>query len=210
MNRLARKGLTALTLAAALGLGACASTPPANDLVDVGPSRYAAPTPVVTPQPVLATPAPAPRLGLMEESANLIDETPTIVRVAKRLNCVEFARLRSGVALSGNAGTWWDGAKGHYARADLPVPGSVMVFSATRRMRAGHVAVVKKVLTDREILVDHANWMNDGRIYLNARVVDVSENNDWSKVRVWNAVGGGQMGSRVYPIKGFVSPVTMN
>jgi hypothetical protein len=35
-------------------------------------------------------------------------------------------------------------------------------------------------------------------------VMDVSANNDWSLVRVWNARDG-QWGSRVYPIKGFVS-----
>jgi hypothetical protein len=206
MNRLACKGLTALTFVAAFGLGACAATPLAADVVDVGPARFAAPTPVVAPRPMVAAPAPVPRLNLVDEGPSLVDETPTIVRVGKHLNCVEFARVRSGVALSGNAGAWWDNARGHYERDRAPAPGAVMVFSVTRKMRGGHVAVVKKVLSEREILIDHANWMNDGRIYLNARVVDVSDANDWSKVRVWNGIGGGQMGNRVYPIKGFVAP----
>jgi aspartate 1-decarboxylase len=60
------------------------------------------------------------------------------------------------------------------------------------------------VLSSREVIVDHANWGRDGRIYLNAPVVDVSENNDWSLVRVWNTRAG-TMGSSTYNIKGFIS-----
>jgi hypothetical protein len=76
-------------------------------------------------------------------------------------------------------------------------------------MKLGHVAVVKRIVSSREVIVDHANWRRDGNIYLNAPVIDVSANNDWSKVRVFDARGG-QMGSNVYPIKGFVSRIAMN
>ena len=78
-----------------------------------------------------------------------------------------------------------------------------MVFAATKKMKLGHVAFVRRVVSSRELIVDHANWHRDGNIYLSAPVIDVSANNDWSKVRVFDTRSE-QMGSTVYPIKGFV------
>lgn len=129
---------------------------------------------------------------------------PRIVRAARRLSCVPFARALSGIDIRGNAATWWAKAKGVYAELTAPKPGAVMVFAGQRRMRLGHVAVVKTIVSRREVRVDHANWGNDGRIYLNAPVVDVSKHNDWSKVRVWNTRLG-VLGSHVYRLKGFVA-----
>jgi hypothetical protein len=54
------------------------------------------------------------------------------------------------------------------------------------------------------VLVDHANWGRDGRIYLNAPVIDVSPNNDWSQVKVWN-VKANTMGTTAYSLKGFIA-----
>ena len=71
-------------------------------------------------------------------------------------------------------------------------------------MRSGHVAVVKRLVSPREVLVDHANWGRDGRIYLNAPVIDVSPNNDWSQVKVWNTAAG-TMGTTAYSLKGFIA-----
>ena len=130
-------------------------------------------------------------------------DTPRIVRGDTWLYCVEFARSLSGIDIRGNAATWWDKAKGLYARLTTPEPGAVMVFASTGRMRAGHVAVVKDIVSNREVRVDHANWGNDGKIYLNAPVFDVSPNNDWSEVRVWN-VKLGVLGSHTYRISGFI------
>ncbi len=50
------------------------------------------------------------------------------------------------------------GAKGVYDRGAEPEVGAVMVFSGTRKLPMGHVAVVSKIVSDREILIDHANW----------------------------------------------------
>ncbi|MDE2164549.1 MAG: CHAP domain-containing protein [Alphaproteobacteria bacterium] len=150
---------------------------------------------------------PAPALSIISNDPstdNIADSsTPTVIKTARRIFCVEFARLRSGIAIFGDARTWWRKAKGLYAEGSTPHQGAVMVFAATRKMRLGHVAVVTKIVSDREIRVDHANWANSGDIYLNAPVKDVSADNDWSKVRVWNTRYG-QWGN-VYPIKGFVS-----
>ena len=38
----------------------------------------------------------------------------------------------------------------------------------------GHVAVVRDRFRAREIRVDHANWLDDGSIYVNDPVEDVS------------------------------------
>jgi hypothetical protein len=124
-----------------------------------------------------------------------VDNRPT-----GRLWCVPFARAITGVALRGNARTWWDQAAGKYARGQEPEIGAVLSFSGSKSMPKGHVAVVSAVLGPREILVDHANWQHN-QISLDNRVVDVSPQNDWSQVRVANA--GGSLG-RVNPVQGFI------
>src|SRR3546814_3909645 len=45
-----------------------------------------------------------------------------------------------------------------FRSGEEPRKGAVMAFAGTRGMPMGHVAVVKKVVSDREILIDHANW----------------------------------------------------
>ena len=60
-------------------------------------------------------------------------------------------------------------------------------------------------ISPREIRVDHANWLDDGAIYLNDPVADVSADNDWSQVRVWNIKTGG-WGAQIYPVQGFIGP----
>ena len=114
--------------------------------------------------------------------------------------CVPFARDASGVEIKGNAGTWWDQAKGKFARGHAPVEGAVMAFSSTRKLPKGHVAVVSEVVSDREILIDHANW-KPSQISLGMTVVDVSTKNDWSVVKVASA--GDTLG-RPYQIDGFI------
>lgn len=120
----------------------------------------------------------------------------------QRVWCVPFARTASGVSLKGNASTWWNASAGRYARGHAPHEGAVMAFSATRKMPMGHVAVVSKVVSERKILVDHANWTRN-KVSLQMVAIDVSAKNDWSAVRLESA--GGSLGS-VYPIKGFIYP----
>jgi hypothetical protein len=145
-----------------------------------------------------------PTVSIISEDQVATAETPTIVRPSRRIYCVEFARLVSGIALFGDAKTWWDQARNVYAELTSPTPGSVMVFAGRKNMRSGHVAVVKRVISSRQVVVDHANWGRDGKIYLNAPVIDVSANNDWSLVKVWNTRAG-TMGSTAYALKGFIA-----
>lgn len=123
------------------------------------------------------------------------------------LQCVPFARAESGVEIRGNAKTWWSQAAGTYERGDEPRQGAVMAFAGTRGMPMGHVAVVKKIVNDREILIDHANWSpingRRGQIERDVRVVDVSDAGDWSMVRVWYAPIG-DLGLRANPVQGFI------
>lgn len=65
--------------------------------------------------------------------------------------------------------------------------------------------MVTAILNDREIVVEHANWLNRGRIHKGALVADVSRGNDWSEVRVWYTPGR-QYGVRSYPADGFILP----
>ena len=145
-----------------------------------------------------------PTLSVIAEDDIAPVATPTIVKSARHIFCVEYARLASGITIFGDAKTWWDKARQSYAQLTNPTPGAVMVFNTRKKMALGHVAVVKRILSSREVIVDHANWGRDGRIYLNAPVIDVSANNDWSRVRVWNTRAG-TMGSSTYAIRGFIS-----
>jgi hypothetical protein len=145
-----------------------------------------------------------PTLSVISQDKVATADTPTIIKPGRQIYCVEFARLVSGIAIFGDAKNWWEMAREIYAQATNPSPGAVMVFAGRRNMTKGHVAVVKRIVTNREVLVDHANWGRDGKIYLNAPVIDVSPNNDWSRVKVWNTRSG-LLGSSVYALKGFVS-----
>lgn len=133
--------------------------------------------------------------------------TSTPAAASSYLQCVPFARAESGVDIRGNARTWWSQAAGQYERGDEPRVGAVMAFAGTRGMPMGHVAVVKKVVSDREIRIDHANWSpingRRGQIERDVRVVDVSDAGDWSMVRVWYAPIG-DLGLRANPVEGFI------
>lgn len=128
---------------------------------------------------------------------------PSVEMPLKKLACVEYARARSGLAVFGDAKFWWVRAKHLYARLRVPVENSVMVFTATPKMRLGHVAVVTNIVSKREIRVDQANWQNHGEIDHSTPIMDVSPRNDWSRVRVWD-IKSGQYGN-VYAVSGFIA-----
>lgn len=125
------------------------------------------------------------------------------------LQCVPYARSVSGIQIYGDALTWWDQAKGRYARGHRPKPGAVMSFAPHGRMELGHVAAVSRVIDSRTVLLRHANWSpidgRRGQIEDNVRAVDVSEANDWSEVRVWYAPVG-NLGTTAWPVNGFIYP----
>jgi hypothetical protein len=91
--------------------------------------------------------------------------------------CAPYARTISGIEIRGNANTWWGQAEGRYERG--------------------------QVVSDREVLLTHANWSRRGAIETNVRAVDVSPAGDWSMVKVWYGPQGG-LGTSAYPTKGFI------
>jgi hypothetical protein len=121
----------------------------------------------------------------------------------KPMQCAPYAREHSGVKIYGDAWTWWDQAAGKYPQGFLPQSGAVMVLTGYAGPQRAHVAVVRRIISGREIRVDHANWLDDGAIYLNNPVEDVSPGNDWSQVRIYNIKTGG-WGTKVYPVEGFI------
>jgi CHAP domain len=129
---------------------------------------------------------------------------PSVEIPLRKLFCVEYARMRSGLQIFGDAKYWWARAKALYARMARPAENTVMVFSGSSRLKKGHVAVVTQIVSNREIRVDQANWQNHGEIDLAIPVRDVSAKNDWSRVRVWN-IRSGSFGAHVYAVSGFVA-----
>jgi hypothetical protein len=123
--------------------------------------------------------------------------------MASALQCVPYAREVSGIEIQGNARTWWGQAEGRYDRGNEPKVGAVLAFRPTGAMPQGHVAVVGKIVDDRHVLLDHANWSGPGKIEHHALAEDVSEAGDWSEVRVWYGPIG-ELGKRVNPTFGFI------
>ena len=129
---------------------------------------------------------------------------PSVETPLHKLFCVEYARARSGLAVFGDAKFWWSRAKNLYARMARPVEEAVIVFSGSKRLARGHVAVVTHIVSAREIRVDQANWENHGEIDHSTPVLDVSKKNDWSQVRVWD-IRSQSFGAHVYAISGFIA-----
>jgi hypothetical protein len=118
------------------------------------------------------------------------------------VECAPFARALSGVRLRGAAADWWWEAQGLYSRSYAPAVGSVLVLQRTGRLPSGHVAVVSRVVSRRQILVTQANWVHH-RVTEDQPVIDVSPGGDWSMVRVWWPPSS-QMGVSEYPAFGFI------
>lgn len=186
-----RMAVQALVLGlAACALSACASTPAPVAGVAARASAPAALRPRLEPLPY-------------DPGA-----PPHVLDAAANLQCVPFARRESGIEIYGNANTWWRSAAGRYPRSSSPAPGSVAVIEGYYGPGRGHVAVVREIVSERVLRVDHANWLNNGEISVNVPVLDVSPNNDWSQVRVWH-IPGGHWGGRVYTVEGFIHPFAL-
>ena len=123
------------------------------------------------------------------------------------LQCVPYARERSGVQIYGDARTWWEQAAGRYKRGNMPKQGAVMAFRPSGSMALGHVAAVAEVIDKRTVLLDHANWSpidgRRGQIERGVMAVDVSPANDWSQVRVWYDPLQ-DLGTTAWPVVGFI------
>ena len=121
--------------------------------------------------------------------------------------CVPFARAASGIDIYGDAWTWWDQADGRYPRGHKPRVGAVVVFAKSSRLSLGHVAVIRRVVEKRVVMLTHANWSRQngerGHAEQDVTLFDVSPDNDWSEVKVWYRDSEG-LGSSIYPLKGFI------
>lgn len=142
-----------------------------------------------------------------DESAQVADSGDSTL--PPYLQCVPYARQVSGISIYGDAHTWWGQAEGRYARGQRPKVGAVMTFKPHGNSSLGHVAAVSRIVDERTILIRHANWSpingRRGQIEDNVRVIDVSDDNDWSEVRVWYAPIQALGGSH-WPVQGFIYP----
>lgn len=132
-----------------------------------------------------------------------VPATARIEHPAHPLQCVAYARARSGISIYGDAWTWWGQAAGRYNRGHSPMPGAVMVLDGYAGPKRAHLAYVRRVVSSRVIRVDHANWLDHGNIHLDDPVMDVSPDNDWSEVRVFD-LETDAWGGHVYDVRGFI------
>jgi surface antigen len=145
------------------------------------------------------------RMGIL---ALLLVATP-VQALNEGLQCVPYARALTGVEIRGDAHTWWSQAEGRYERGTRPKVGAVMAFVPHGNMRLGHVAAVRRIIDKRTLLISHANWSTidgvRGHIEEDVMVVDASEANDWSRVRVWYTPNAA-LGTTEWPVRGFIYP----
>ena len=153
-----------------------------------------------------------PFLGALGAAGLLISSTVQAIPLAgqQRLwECVPIARILSGINIYGDARTWWAQADGRYARGTEPKRGAVLTFKPHGSMVLGHVAAVSRIIDDRTILITHSNWSpingQKGQIERDVRVVDVSDDGDWSLVRVWYDPLQ-DLGTTAWPVHGFIYP----
>ena len=123
--------------------------------------------------------------------------------------CVPFAREVSGVQIYGDAHTWWGQAEGKFKRGSRPRIGAVLSFIPQGSMRLGHVATVSEIVDARTVRVTHANWSpingRRGQVERDVEVIDVSQDGDWTKVRVWFAPSAA-LGTTPWATHGFIYP----
>lgn len=192
----------ALAGMACLAAGACASGNRAP--IDYAGALTPASHTAIAPRPP-AAPAPLDLTAIPFEPAM----APVIIRDQPHSECVPYVRNVSGIAIWGDAVTWWAQAASRYVRSSRPAPGSVLVLRGYNDLTRGHVSFVRDVVSSRLLRIDHANWLNGGEISVNVPVIDVSPNNDWSQVRVWH-IPGGYWGGRAYEAEGFIHPYRLD
>lgn len=184
------------------------------------PAARAAAAPAAA-RPAAARPANANARATAQRGRNVAANRATANRATARasgtraaaasgrggISCVPYARQVTGMTISGNGRDWWHNAAGLYDRGNRPEVGSVMAFPGSGGMRSGHVAVVERVVSQREVLIHHANWggpgIRRGSIMRGVSVIDVSPNNDWTQVRVQVGHSAENYG-RIYPVYGFI------
>jgi hypothetical protein len=120
--------------------------------------------------------------------------------------CVPYARAVSGIEIYGDAWTWWNQAAGKFRRGQSPERGAVLVFARSAKLHLGHLAVVMEIRGPREIDVTDANWgasaPTRGFIHDEKRITDVSPDNSWRAVRIWNPKA--DVWGSVYETYGFI------
>ncbi|WP_226382021.1 CHAP domain-containing protein [Falsiroseomonas ponticola] len=172
---------------------------------------------VLNEMPAAAAPAPAAPVQLasvgvirpaVAHPAISQGGTPILpVSISGGLSCVPFARMATGMNISGDARMWWHNAAGTYARGNTPERGSILAFTASGGMARGHVAVVSRVVNSRTIHIDHANWggpgIRRGAVMRGVVVIDASDRNDWTAVRVQVGHNDDAFG-RTYSTHGFI------
>ena len=158
---------------------------------------------------LLAACAACPGAALADASGDSADSAQR--RAARELppylQCVPYARERSGVQIYGDARTWWDQADGPLQARQPPTRRRGDGVSPARQHAPRPCRRGRRVIDSRTVLLDHANWSpidgRRGQIERGVKAVDVSPANDWSEVRVWYAPLQ-DLGTTAWPVAGFI------
>ncbi|MEI8104002.1 MAG: CHAP domain-containing protein [Candidatus Moraniibacteriota bacterium] len=98
------------------------------------------------------------------------------------ISCADYCKQNGWSDFSGlgYAMNWWGAASGlGHARGHVPRVGAVLVWNNWSGNDAGHVALVTSIVSNDEVLVNHANWAPsgsaDGNVYTGVHVKDLDE-----------------------------------
>src|SRR5262249_35681631 len=125
---------TRALLVAASAIAAAMTAGEANALVPLSMEDSVDPT-------VLGAASPDALLAPQAFERRPDDQYVPTARITNRrahLQCVPFARREAGLDIHGDANTWWTQAKDHFARAERPEEGSVIVLRGYAGPNRGH------------------------------------------------------------------------
>lgn len=119
------------------------------------------------------------------------------------VQCAPYAREHSAVNLRGAAASWWGEAQGQYNRTSSPCGGCAGV--SIYRQAAIGPCFCGQTGAKFPPCAGGSRKLGAGEVTHRAPVVDVSPNNNWTRVRVWWSPIHA-MGKTVYPVYGFIEP----
>lgn len=119
--------------------------------------------------------------------------------------CTDYVASEFGIGVYGDAWEWWNDSRftsTGYTKSSIPAVGSIIVFNNWQKNPAGHVGIVREIVSSSEIRIDHSNWHWDGNVQKGVGVKQAS--GSWTQVLVKYNPDDTNYGGTAYPVQGFL------